>query len=135
VPADPSDIDREAASPLETVAAAFAAVKANDLDRALALFAEDCVVALPGETYEGREGIRAWHASRRSGAGPQLSAGDPEAVDDVHVLVPVMVEVAFGERTETVRATGIWTVVDGLVAEIRAVPGGRKMALASLGGN
>jgi ketosteroid isomerase-like protein len=79
--------------PEEAVAAALEAVRADDLDRALALFAEDCVIALPGETYEGRKGVRAWRASREAGRGPQLSAGDPEAVDDIHVLVPLMVEV------------------------------------------
>lgn len=120
--------------PAETVAAAFEAVRADDLDRALALFAEDCVIALPGETHEGREGVRAWRANRAAGGGPQLSAGDPEAVDDRHVLVPLMVEVAFGEATSAVRATGVWTVVDGLIAEVCAVPGGRRMALASLKG-
>ena len=118
--------------PAEVVTAAFEAVRADELDRALALFAEDCVVALPGETYEGHDGIRAWRASREAGAGPRLSAGEPEAVDDKHVLVPLMVEVTMGETTSTVRATGIWTVLDGFITEVRAVPGGRRMAVASL---
>src|SRR5439155_773652 len=96
------------------------------------LISEDCVIALPGETYEGRDGVRAWRASRQAGKGPQLSAGQPEAVDSTHVLVPLMVEVAIGGEAETVKATGVWTVADGLITEVRAVPGGRRMAIASL---
>jgi limonene-1,2-epoxide hydrolase len=118
--------------PAETVAAAFKAVREDDLDAAVALFSEDCAIALPGETYEGHDGVRAWRAKRESGTGPQLSAGEPEAVDSTHVLVPLMVEVAIGGMKDTVKATGIWTVVDGLITEVRAVPGGRRMALASL---
>jgi ketosteroid isomerase-like protein len=118
--------------PAETVAAAFEAVRAGDLDAAIALFSDDCVIALPGETYEGRDGVRAWRAKRQSGSGPQLSAGEPEPVDGTHVLVPLLVEVATGGATETVKATGVWTVVDGLITEVRAVPGGRRMAIASL---
>jgi ketosteroid isomerase-like protein len=118
--------------PAEVVAAAFEAVRADDLDAALALFSEDCVIALPGETYEGPDGVRAWRASREAGSGPKLSAGEPEMVDSTHVLVPLMVEVAIGGTTETVKATGVWTVIYGLVTEVRAVPGGRRMAIASL---
>jgi limonene-1,2-epoxide hydrolase len=118
--------------PAEIVAAAFEAVREDDLDAAVALFAEDCVIALPGETYEGRDGVRAWRASRESGSGPQVSAGEPDAVDSTHVLVPLMVEVAIGGTPEAVKATGVWTVVDGLITEVRAVPGGRRMAIASL---
>jgi hypothetical protein len=118
--------------PAEVVAAAFEAVRADDIDAAVALFSEECVIALPGETYEGRDGVRAWRANREAGSGPQLSAGEPEAVDSTHVLVPLMVEVAIGGATETVKATGVWTVVDGAITEIRAVPGGRRMAIASL---
>jgi ketosteroid isomerase-like protein len=119
-------------NPAETVAAAFSAVRAKDLDAAIALFSEDCVISLPGETYAGREGVRTWQAERESGRGPRLRAGEPEAVDDRHVLVPLVVDVAFGETTEKVKATGVWTVIDGLVTEVRAVPGGRRMAIASL---
>jgi ketosteroid isomerase-like protein len=118
--------------PAETVAAAFQAVREGDLDAAIALFSEDCAIALPGETYEGHDGVRVWRAKRESGSGPQLSAGEPEAIDSTHVLVPLMVEVAIGGTEDTVKATGIWTVVDGLITEVRAVPGGRRMALASL---
>jgi hypothetical protein len=114
------------------VRAAFEAIRADDLEAALALFAEDCVVSLPGETYEGREGVRAWRAARSSGTGPEIRAGEPEAVDDVHVLVPVMAEISVGGEARPVKATGVWTVVDGLITEVRAVPGGRRMALASL---
>ena len=121
-----------AVGPAETVATAFEAVRAGDLDAAVALFSDDCVIALPGETYEGRDGVRAWRANREAGSGPQLSAGEPDAVDATHVLVPLMVEVAIGGTAETVKATGVWTVVDGLITEVRAVPGGRRMALASL---
>jgi limonene-1,2-epoxide hydrolase len=118
--------------PTETVAAAFEAVRADDLEAAVVLFSEDCVISLPGESYEGRDGVRTWRARRESGSGPQLSAGRPEAVDRTHVLVPLMVEVSIGGAAETVKATGVWTVVDGLITEVRAVPGGRRMAIASL---
>jgi len=118
--------------PAETVAAAFEAVRADDLDAAIEFFSEKCVIALPGETYEGRDGVRAWRENRESANGPKLSAGEPEAVDSTHVLVPLMVEVAIGGAPETVKATGLWTVFDGLITEVRAVPGGRRMAIASL---
>jgi hypothetical protein len=76
--------------------------------------------------------VRAWRAARAAGEGPGVQAGEPEAVDDVHVLVPVTVERSFGGETQPVKATGVWTVVDGMIAAVRAVPGGRRMAIASL---
>jgi hypothetical protein len=118
--------------PAKVVAAAFEAVRAGDPEAAVALFSEDCVISVPGETYEGRKGVRAWQAARAAGRGPQLKAGKPEAVDETHVLVPLTVEIALGGRPEPVKATGVWTVVDELITEVRAVPGGRRMAMASL---
>lgn len=121
-----------AVDPGETVRAAFDAIRADHLDEALELFSEDCVIALPGETYEGRDGVRAWRAARAAGEGPGVQAGEPEAVDETHVLVPVTVEMSVGGETQPVKATGVWTVVDGRITEVRAVPGGRRMAIASL---
>ena len=116
----------------EIVRSAFEAVRADDLDAAVALFSEDCVIALPGEAYEGRDGVRAWRAARAAGEGPELRAGEPEAIDETHVLIPLSVKVSVGGETRPVKATGVWTVVNGLITEVRAVPGGRRMAIASL---
>jgi hypothetical protein len=110
----------------------FAAMRAGDLDTAVTMFSEDCLISLPGESYEGREGVRAWRAARAAGTGPEVQAGEPEAIDEVHVLVPVTAEVSVGGETQPVKVTGVWTVVNGLIAEIRVVPGGRRMAIASL---
>ena len=119
-------------SPAEVVQAVFDAVRADDVDAAVALFAEDCVIRVPEGTYEGREGVLAWRARRKADEGPQLRAQHPEAVDDQHVLVPLTADVQMGGSAQSVRVTGVWTVVDGLVTEVKAVPGGRRMALASL---
>jgi hypothetical protein len=119
-------------SPAEVVQAVFDAVRADDVDAAVALFAEDCVMRVPEGTYEGRDGVRAWRARRQADEGPQLSAEEPEPVDDKHVLVPLTADIQMGGSAQSVRVTGVWTVVDGLVTEVRGVPGGRRMALASL---
>jgi hypothetical protein len=118
--------------PTDVVQAVFDAVRAGDIEAAAALFAEDCVLHMPEGTFEGREGVKRLRARRAEGNGPQLQAGEPEDVDGRHVLVPLTVEMQMGDSTQTVRATGVWTVVDGLVSQVRAVPGGRRMALASL---
>lgn len=118
--------------PAEVVRAVFDAARNDDLDAALPLFAEDCVIRLPEGTHEGREGVREWQSRRAAGAGPRLTAGDPEAVDDVHVLVPLTAQIEMGGPAQSARVTGIWTVIDGLVTEVRAIPGGRTMALGSL---
>jgi hypothetical protein len=44
-------------SPAEAVQAVFDAARADDVDAAVALFAEDCVIRVPEGTYEGREGV------------------------------------------------------------------------------
>jgi limonene-1,2-epoxide hydrolase len=119
-------------SPVQTVAAAFEAARSDRLDLLMPLFAEDCVVALPGETYEGREGIRAWHASRAAGHGPKIEAGEPQAAEEEHVLVPMSVEISWGDSRRRLRVTGVWTVADGLIAAVRVFPGGRRMALAAI---
>jgi limonene-1,2-epoxide hydrolase len=119
-------------SPAEVVRAVFDAVRADDVDAAVALFAEDCVIRVPEGTYEGRDGVRAWRARRQADEGPHLRAEEPEPVDDKHVLVPLMADIQMGGSAQSVRVTGVWTVVDGLVTEVRGVPGGRRMALASL---
>jgi limonene-1,2-epoxide hydrolase len=119
-------------SPSEVVRAVFDAARADDVDAAVALFAEDCVLRMPEGTYEGRDGVRAWRARRKADGGPQLKAEEPEAIDDKHVLVPLTADVQMGGPAQSIRVTGVWTVVDGLVTEVRAVPGGRRMALESL---
>lgn len=124
--------DGDLTDPAQVVKAAFDAGRAGDLSRLVSLFAEDCVVALPGETYQGREGVRAWHASRAAGRGPKVRAGEPETVDERHVLVPLNVELSWAEGRQDVRATGIWIVVDGLITAVRAIPGGRRMALSEI---
>ena len=118
--------------PAEVVRTVFEAARNDDVDAALALFSENCLIRLPEGTYEGHEGVRAWRSQRVAGAGPQLTAGEPDQVDDIHVLVPLTAQVEMGHMPQSVRVTGIWTVVGGLVTEIRAVPGGRRMALQSL---
>ena len=119
-------------NPSQVVKAVMEAVWAGDTDAALALFAEDCVLQMPEGTFKGREGVLRLQARRAEAGGPRLNAGEPEDVDDRHVLVPLTVNVEMGGSAQTVRATGVWTVIDGLVTEVRAVPGGRRMALASL---
>ena len=118
--------------PAEVVRAVLEAARTDDLDAALALFSDNCLIRLPEGTYEGHDGVRAWRSQRAAGAGPQLTAGDPEEVDDIHVLVPLTAQIEMADTPQSVRVTGIWTVVDGLVTEMRAVPGGRRMALGSL---
>jgi hypothetical protein len=66
------------------------------------------------------------------GAGLQMQAGEPEDLGDGHVLVPLTVELEMDGDAGEVRVTGIWTVADGRVLEMRGVPGGRRMALAAL---
>jgi limonene-1,2-epoxide hydrolase len=119
---------------VDVVAAVFEAVRADDLDAAVEFFSEDCVIRGATGTYAGRDGVRAWRASRVAGAGPPLAAGEPEAVDATHVLVPLTAEVEMNGSVQSVRVTGVWTVVEGLVTEVRGVPGGRRMALTSLRG-
>jgi limonene-1,2-epoxide hydrolase len=121
-------------SPADVVAAVFEAMRADDVDAAVAFFSEDCVIRAASGTYAGRDGVRAWRASRAAGAGPPLAAGEPDAVDAPHVLVPLTAEVEINGSVQSVRVTGVWTVVDGLVREVRGVPGGRRMALTSLRG-
>jgi limonene-1,2-epoxide hydrolase len=123
-----------AVSPADVVAAVFEAMRADDLDAAVALFSEDCVIRAASGTYAGRDGVRAWRASRAAGAGPPLTAGEPEAVDATHVLVPLTAEIEMNGSLQSVRVTGVWMVVDGLVTEVRGVPGGRRMALTFLRG-
>jgi ketosteroid isomerase-like protein len=118
--------------PSEVVRAVIEAVRGDNLDAAEALFAEDCVLHTPEGTFEGREGVRRLRERRTADGGPRLRAGDPEDVDESHALVPLTVDLQIEGSTQEIRATGVWTVVDGLVREIRAVPGGRRMALASL---
>ena len=118
--------------PAETVRAVLEAVRADDLDAAIELFDKRCVLRMVDGTFEGHDGVRRWREQRAGGGGPDLSAGEPEAVDDTHVLVPLTVKLEIEGSTQTVRATGVWTVVEGRMTEIRAVPGGRRMALESI---
>jgi hypothetical protein len=118
--------------PSELVRAVIDAARAGDIEAAAALFAEDCVLNMPEGTFVGRDGVERLRAKRTADGGPRLSAGDPEGIGESHVLVPLSVDVEIGDLTQTVRATGIWTVLDGRVSSVSFVPGGRRMALATL---
>jgi len=118
--------------PSQVVKTVMEAARSGDNDAALALFAEDCVLHMPEGTFRGRDGVQRLRGLRAKDGGPQLSAGEPEAVDDRHVLVPLTVNLEMDGSTQAVQVTGVWTVDEGLVTEVRAVPGGLRMALASL---
>jgi limonene-1,2-epoxide hydrolase len=118
--------------PADVVRAVLQAARDDDTEALVVGFSPDCRLLMPEGQYEGHEGVRRLAAARRERPSG-VENGEPEHVGDGHVLVPLRIETQVGDRTVEVRATGVWTVEDGLVKKFRGMPGGRRSALRELG--